>query len=129
MSDATAFVKSTFTHGGNTVLFNAGTAVDDAYWSIADYINVFENTEVAYDTADIGALDGEGTHYSQSTLILYNYTDGSELERDVDTILSRQRDTMAGLYITDSDVYSAFGSNWDAFVAQVATVVLTNMAS
>ena len=130
MSNITAFAKKTLTHGGNTVLFNAGVQVDAAYWSIADYINVFENTEAVYDTADIGALDGDGSYHSQSTMILYDYTDGSNiLQRDVNTILNQQKDAMAGLYITNSDVYSSFGNNWNAFVDQVAAVVQTNMAS
>lgn len=129
MSEVTSFAKNTLTNG-NTVLFNAGTQVDDAYWNIADYINVFEGTEAAYDSADIGSLDGEGVYHPQATMILHDYSDGSDiLQRDVETILSAERDAMAGLYITDLDVYSAFGNNWDEFVGQMAKVVEANKAS
>lgn len=129
MKNATAFAKKTLTRG-NTVLFNAGGAVNTSYWAIADYINVFENTEAKYDSADIGALDGNGVYHAQSTMILYNYTDGSSiLHRDVNTILSVKNDAMAGLYITDTDLYSQFPSNWTGFVSEVAAVVKANMGS
>ena len=129
MSNATAFAKSTLTRSG-TVLFNTGQAVDSTYWSIADYINVFEDTEAAYDTADIGALDGEGAYHAQTTMIIHNYADGpSIVRRDVDTILSFQKDAMAGLYITDLDIYSAFPTNFTGFVSEVAAVIGANAAT
>ena len=112
------------------MLFNAGVAVDNVYWGIADYINVLENTEAAYDNADIGALDGEGDYSEQATLIIHDYTDGAKiLKRDVDTILSFQNDDIAGLYITDRSGYTAFPTNWATFVSDVAAVVKKNMAS
>ncbi|KAF2764262.1 hypothetical protein EJ03DRAFT_321482 [Teratosphaeria nubilosa] len=126
MSNATSFARSTLTRG-STVLFNAGEAVDSTYWSIADYINVFEDTEAAYDTADIGALDGEGKYHGQTTMIIHSYTDGADIvARDVNTILNVTNDAMAGLYITDLDVYSEFPTNWMGFVGQVAKVVEKN---
>lgn len=129
MKNATAFAKKTLTRG-NTVLFNAGTAVNSTYWSIADYINVFENSETVYDSADIGALDGNGAYSQQTTLIIYGHsTSTSTLQRDVQTILSRKQDNIAGVYITDSNVYSQFGSDWQTFASDVAAVVKTNMAA
>ncbi|KAK4549788.1 hypothetical protein LTR36_005089 [Oleoguttula mirabilis] len=129
MQNATAFAKTTLTHG-NTVLFNPGGAVNASYWSIADYINVFEDSEAAYDIADIGALDGQGAYRAQSTMIIYGDTDESTtLHRDVNTILSSKNDDMAGLYITDKTIYSEFPGNWTGFVSEVAAVVKANMGS
>ncbi|KAK5696717.1 hypothetical protein LTR97_008021 [Elasticomyces elasticus] len=129
MSDITSFAKSTLTRG-STVLFNAGQAVDPAYWSIADYINVLEDTEVAYDSADIGALNGEGKYHAQTTIILHDYASGPAiLERDVSTILSTGRDAMAGLYITDLDVYNKLPTNFTGFAEEVAKVVAANAAA
>ncbi|KAK3109787.1 hypothetical protein LTR53_016575 [Teratosphaeriaceae sp. CCFEE 6253] len=126
MSDATAFAKSTLTRG-STVLFNSGQAVDPSFWAIADFINVLEDTEAAYDTADIGALDGEGVYHAQTTMILHTYTDGPAiLRRDVQTILGVERDAMAGLYITDLDVYNKLPTNFTGFVGEVAAVVADN---
>ncbi|KAK0939620.1 hypothetical protein LTR29_008746 [Friedmanniomyces endolithicus] len=128
MKNATAFAKSTLTRG-NTVLFNAGEAVNSTYWSIADYINVFEDTEPKYDIADIGSLDGQGAYHAQTTLILYNYTDGSSImQRDVNTILGVTHDAMAGLYITDLDVYNRFPTNFTGFVSLVNAVNKANKA-
>jgi len=129
MRNITNFAKSTLTHG-STVLFNSGQAVDTGYWAIADYINVFEDTEVQYDSADIGALDGEGAYHSQTTMILHDYTDGASImQRDVNTILNEKNDAMAGLYITDLGIYSEFPTNWMGFVSEVQTVVNLNRAS
>ncbi|TKA79115.1 hypothetical protein B0A55_02408 [Friedmanniomyces simplex] len=129
MSDATSFAKTTLTRG-STVLFNAGQAVDATFWGIADYINVLEDTEAAYDNANIGALDGEGEYHAQSTVILYDYSDGpAVLERDVGTLLGVQRDAMAGLYVTDLGVYDRFPTNFTGFVGEVARVVEANMAA
>ena len=127
MRSATSFAKSTLTHG-NTVLFNAGTSVDSVYWSIADYINVFENTEAVYDRTNIGALDGNGKYAQQATLLIYGHKSAAKtLNKDVNTILSSKNDAIAGLYISDKSVYSAFGSNWGTFVSDVAAVVKANM--
>ncbi|KXL46180.1 hypothetical protein M433DRAFT_149440 [Acidomyces richmondensis BFW] len=128
MSGATSFAKSTLTRG-STVLFNAGQAVNTTYWAIADYINIFEDTEAAYDSADIGSLDENGKYSSQSTMIIHSYTSGwSTMQQDVNTILSLQHDAMAGLYISNLDGYSNFPSNWTGFVAEVQTVVGANKA-
>lgn len=128
MNDAASFVRRTMTHGGNTVLFNAGAQVDDVYWGLADYINVLEDTEAAYYRADIGALDGQGVYHEQSTMIIHSYTDGEEvLRRDVDTILNRRHDAMAGVFISDLNVYNRFPENWEAFVDAVETVMEANM--
>ncbi len=59
MQNATDFARGTLTRG-NIVFFNPGVAVDSQYFSIADYINVFENNEGAYDSVDVGGLDGDG---------------------------------------------------------------------
>jgi len=128
MRNATAFAKSTLTRG-TTVLFNSGQAVDKTYWSIADYINVFEDTMAVYDSADIGALDGQGVYHAQTTMIIHDYTsDASVLQRDVKTILSSRHDAMAGLYVTDLSIYSKFPTNWLQLVGDMQTVVNANKA-
>lgn len=129
MRNATAFAKKTLTHG-NTVLFNAGEAVDETYWSIADYINTFEGNESAYDSANIALLDKSGVYSQQTTLIIYGHSNSnSTLQRDTTTILSRQQDNIAGAYITDSNSYDQFGLTWQTFASDVAAVVRSNLAS
>ena len=129
MRSATTFAKSTLTRG-NTVLFNAGSSVDSTYWSIADYINVFENSQAVYNTADIGALDGNGVYSQQTALLIYGHSgDSASLQRDVQTVLSYQQDAIAGLYISDLSTYAAFPTNWNEFVSDVAAVVAANTAA
>ena len=128
MSSATAFAKKTLMYP-STVLFNAGTKVDPSYWSIADYINVFENADTAYWSANISALDDFGRYSTQSTMIIHDYVEGSkQLREDVATILSFEQDAMAGLYITDLSVYSEFPTDFMCLVGDVAKVVEANKA-
>jgi hypothetical protein len=131
MRNITTFARNTLTNG-NTILFNAGVQVDPGYWAIADFINVFENTEAAYDVADIGALDGNGIYSHQASLIIHSYTDDiSTLKYDVDTIMNFDKDGIAGLYITDvtmanNNPYNSFPKIWAEFCKIVAEVVQKN---
>ncbi|KAI9762868.1 MAG: hypothetical protein M4579_000221 [Chaenotheca gracillima] len=118
---------------GASVVFNPGSPVDAGYWPLADLINVFEDTEQVYRTADIGAVDGQGAYSQKTSLIVHTYTDGNSiLSSDVDTILNLDHDAIAALFVTDLTVaqnpYGSFGSNWNAFVRDVATVVAANQA-
>lgn len=133
MQNITDYARNTLTRGPKTILFNAGDAVDQGYWSIADYINVFEDTEAAYDAADIGGLDVGGTRSQQTTLIIHSYTDDGTVEaRDITTIMSVQNDAMAGLFITDipasQNPYGSFPTAWTQFCANMSKVVSRNAA-
>lgn len=130
MRNISTFARNTLTHG-KTLLFNTGGQVDPGYWSIADFINVFENTEAVYDTTDIGPLDGHGTYSHQATLIIHSYTSDFATETDdIETIMDFDNDGIAGLFITDVTVannpYGSFPANWAAFCRAVATVVKDN---
>lgn len=129
MQDVTSFAKSTLTHG-NTIMLNPGGPVNSTYWSLADYINVFEDTQAAYYSADIGSYDGNGVYSQQTTMIIHTYTnDATAEQKDVDTILNLNHDAMAGLYISPEYTYSAFPSNWNDFVGYVATVAKANQVT
>lgn len=130
MSDLTTFARQTLTHG-KTILYNAGQAVDPGYWPLADYINVFEDTEAVYDTADIGALDGNGEYSHQTTIIIHSYSSDHSTEvDDIDTIVNWDNDGIAGLFITDVTVannpYGSFPKAWAFFVQTIAGVVSGN---
>lgn len=132
MNTIANYTRTTLTHGGKTVLYNTGAKVDDnAYWTSADYINVFEGTEAQYDAADIGALDGQGVYSQQTTMIIHTYTDNIATEqRDVNTIMNINNDAIAGLFITDLTVaqnpYGTFPTNWTQFTQAMAMVVKGN---
>lgn len=128
MQSATSFAKSTLGQEA-TVLFNAGASVDETYWSIADYINVFENSEAEYDGLNVASLSEGGKYSDQSTLMIYDYDSGSRrLRRDVGALMSGQGKSVTGLYISDGNGYDAFPSNWNSFVKDVAAVVRRSKA-
>lgn len=130
MRNITTYARNTLTHG-KTILYNAGVGVDPGYWAIADFINVFENTEAAYDVADIGALDGNGIYSHQATLLIHTYTSGNEtMTDDIETIIDFDNDGIAGLFITDVTVannpYGSFPKAWTFFSKTMARVVNGN---
>ena len=130
MRNISTFARNTLTNG-KTILFNAGLQVDQGYWPIADFINVFEDTEAAYDAANISLLDGNGVYSHQATLIIHSYTDNVATENDdIETIIDFDKDGIAGLFITDVTVannpYGSFPAAWAAFCSNVATVVKGN---
>ena len=101
--------------------------MNDVYWGIADYINVFENSAAVYKRTSIGSLTGNGQFSDQATLIMYGYAGNAKaLKKDVDAILSFQKDAIAGMYISDRNVYTIFPTNWATFVKDVAAVVKVN---
>lgn len=134
MNTLATFAKSTLTKGPKTTLFNTGTAVDKGYWAVADYINVFEDTEAAYYAADIGALDGNGVYSQQTTLVIHSYTDPvANVYNDVNTIISHNHDAIAGLFITNikaalADPYASFSNIWSNFTDDMASVAKANAA-
>lgn len=99
---------------------------------MADFINVFEDTEAVYDTANIGALDGNGQYSHQATIIIHSYTDGISTEKDdVETIMDFDNDGIASVFITEvtaasSNIYGTFPKAWAAFCKIVAQVVKDN---
>lgn len=117
MQTISTYARNTLTNG-HTIVFNTGSAVDTGYWTWADFINVFEDTEAAYDVADIGALDGNGVYSEKTTLIIHTYTSSlATEERDVDTIIDSDHDNIAGVFITERTVaqnpYNAFPAKWN----------------
>lgn len=130
MRNITTFARNTLTHG-KTIVFNAGVQVHPGYWPIADFINVFENTEAAYDVANISALDGNGVYSHQATLLIHTYTSGKATETDdIETIIDFENDGIAGLFITDVTVadnpYGKFPKDWAFFCKTMARVVSEN---
>lgn len=99
----------------NTVLYNAGVAVDPSYFGIADYINVLEASEAAYRSKSISSLTNNGKNAKQSTMIIYSYKSGStRLLSDVQRILGEGKGGagVAGLGLSDLDVYDLFSTQY-----------------
>lgn len=109
MQTIATFARNTLTHG-NTLVYNAGSPVDAAYWNSADYINPFEGTEPSYRQTDIPTL--VGAHKTNATIIINSYMSTAQTEQnDVDTLIDSDLDGLAGVYITNGP-YSAFPARW-----------------
>lgn len=117
MREASIFAKETLTHGGKTVLFNAGTSVTKQYWNLADYICVLENSGEAYESVsdDVGELDAGGKYSDQATFILYDYQrEGAQMKKNIQSIVGKG---IGGLSMTDTNGYVSWSNNWMDFVA------------
>lgn len=138
MTSLTNFAKSASTGfvdnaAGGKVLFNAGGATDLKYFDVADVIVVLENDQTTYEGTDIGALNGNGKYHDKSSLIMYAHDNvTSTIRRDVDTILSKERDAFESLYLTDAVgdglQYTKFPSDafWEIFLEEVNKVAQAN---
>ncbi|KAK3711691.1 hypothetical protein LTR37_009468 [Vermiconidia calcicola] len=105
MRDVTSHAKSALSSGSNMVLFNPGAGVDEAYWQIADYINVLENSGSAVQDIDMKSLTGNGKYASQATFILWGCTDTVKtLRRNVVAMLK----DFAGGSLSDKSVYTVW---------------------
>ena len=125
MREAANHVRQQMARGGNTVFFNTGVRTDEAYWRIADYINVFENTAEVFDAHGLAAFTGTGRYSSRSTVIINGYEGGmASLQGSVDVLLNRGYKSIAGLYISNhNQLYDRFPEVWEGLVEAVAGFV------
>ncbi|RMY72640.1 hypothetical protein D0863_04375 [Hortaea werneckii] len=125
MREAANHARQQMSRGANTVFFNTGVRTDEAYWRIADYINVFENTAEVFDAHGLAAFTGTGRYSSRSTVIINGY-EGSvaSLQGSVDVLLKRGYKSIAGLYISNhNQLYDRFPEFWEGLVEAVAGFV------
>lgn len=120
MRSISTFTKNTMKPGAAFTLFNMGVAPEDAaYWGTADFINVFEGTQAAYDDIpDNDTYYGNGLYREQATIIIHGYEGSLVDERaDVDELMSPDKDGVAGVYVTErtTDLYSFFPQSWAQF--------------
>ncbi|KAI7478350.1 hypothetical protein KC351_g8288 [Hortaea werneckii] len=125
MREAATHARQQMPRGANTVFLNTGVRTDEAYWRIADYINVFENTKEVFDVNGLTAFTGTGRYSSRSTVII-NGHDGSvaSLEGSVDMLLNRGYKSIAGPYISNhNQLYDRFPEFWEELVEAIADFV------
>lgn len=133
MTDLTNHAKSTLTtKTGGSVFFNAGAATEMAYFDVADVIIILENTQAAYEAIpDIGVRNGNGKYARKSSILIYQAgNDTGLIRRDVETILSVERDGFHSMFYSDRavDQYSNFPYAWSEIVEQVNVVAQKNKA-
>lgn len=133
MKNLTTHAKSTLTtKTGGSVFFNAGAATEMAYFDVADVIIILENTQAAYEAIpDIGVRNGNGKFARKSSILIYEAgNDTGLIGRDVETILSVERDGFHSMFYSDRavDQYSNFPYAWSEIVEQVNVVAQKNKA-
>lgn len=118
MSTVTAYAKATMGSNRSTVVFNPGTSTDSRFYSIADYINVFENDGSEYSNS-LALAAAPSTYYNQSTIMVYGFSGASS---DMSSMVSSLGDVgMAGLFVTAAPTYHTWGSSWSSFSSMMSS--------
>lgn len=124
MSQQYTYIKSHLPSSGNTIITNPGCVIDSAFYKYADYVNSFENSEVAWKAGGIDATPA--ALRNQSTVVIYGYVSGNlDMTLDIEAIASAG---YPGLFITTEFTYSVQSSQWTYFVENVVNGIKALLA-
>jgi hypothetical protein len=125
MQQVSTFARQTLTRG-STTLFNVGALPDSEFWGLADYINVFEGTEI--DLRNVNLTAGVVGFASQATVIVQSYrSNETQLSKNVRDILGVNNGAgFAGLFVSDWGLYDAFSSLWNGFAGDFDLARMSN---
>ncbi|CAI4213486.1 unnamed protein product [Parascedosporium putredinis] len=103
-------------YGGSTVIFNPGVIVDEAFYSQADLVVAFEDTELNLDDFLEASDDLSAQNRAKSAAIVHTYQGTAEGLADlVDEI---REAGLGGVFVTDQTggVYNEWPDWWDSLI-------------
>lgn len=115
--DITSAAKATMTNG-NTIILNPGVNVPTAYYTHADYINVFEQSHAHWTKRGQGPLSVPSGLRAKSSVMIHHYTATTpQLAIDVQNIVNAG---IAGSLFTTQADYDAWSAHWASYVGHLA---------
>lgn len=129
MANITCYARDTITTTANgglaMVYFNPGTEADIRYYTLADYIVMYEDTYAAYLTTDPEASE---TTPMRNTAFIVHSMPGTWNQTQLHSFVNGlvDGDQLGSIFVTtnsdQSNPYSSFGADWTDFVAAVANL-------
>ncbi|KAI9650311.1 hypothetical protein NHQ30_000324 [Ciborinia camelliae] len=115
MSTLSTYAKSILGAGKNYIFFNPGVPVDASFYTLADSINVFEESYAKFNYTALTTLDE--ALLAKSTYAIHDFT-GTTTEQ---TALASQLASanLAGMLITTQPGYNVWSSLWSSFCSAV----------
>ncbi|CCG84135.1 protein of unknown function [Taphrina deformans PYCC 5710] len=127
MANITCYAKEQILATGiglPTIYFNPGTVADVRYYTLADYISVFEDTYTSYLTNEPTFAPGTELTMSNSNFMIHSMNGGWTQAQMSSFISSLSNgDGVGSVFLTSnsdpSNPYGTFGADWTEFVAGV----------
>ncbi|KAF7949663.1 uncharacterized protein EAE97_003172 [Botrytis byssoidea] len=122
MSTLTTYAKTSLGAGKDYIYLNPGVAVDASFYTLADSINIFEESHANFNKTSLSSLDN--SLLAKSTYAIHDFT-GTITEQ---TALVNQLASanLAGMLITTQPGYTEWSSLWSSFSSEVNTLNLGN---
>ncbi|KAK6615660.1 hypothetical protein H4I95_00812 [Botrytis cinerea] len=122
MSNLTTYAKASLGAGKDYISLNPGVAVDASFYTLADSINVFEESYANFNVTALTSLDN--TLLAKSTYAIHDFT-GSTTEQTA-LVSQLASANLAGMFITTQPGYTEWSSLWSSFCSEVNTLNLGN---
>lgn len=129
MSTVASQARTVLGAGRDYVVFNAGAhspiILDAAFYAMADTIIVFEDYASAYNVASVKKISP--SLRSQSAFILHDFSGSTSDQTSVTNGIVGNG--VAGVFISDSSSYAAWGSMWSSFCTAMSKAVLNSAST
>ncbi|KAF5878295.1 putative spherulin 4-like cell surface protein [Botrytis fragariae] len=122
MSTLTTYAKTSLGAGKDYIYFNPGVAVDASFYTLADSINIFEESYANFNETLLTSLDN--SLLAKSTYAIHDFT-GTTTEQTA-LVSQLASANLAGMLITTQTGYTEWSSLWSSFCSEVNTLNLGN---
>jgi len=126
LEDVAKYAKSTLT-GGQLLYMNPARPVEASFYSAADYINAFEDMAATVN-GNGGIQTVPPSVVSKSSVIIHDYT-SNDTQLKIDTCALVNSGFAGGLITNNNGDFNSFGSDWAAYVADVASCMAAGSSS
>lgn len=116
MSNITAFAKEALGPGRQHIAFNPGVAVDRAFYTLADTINVFENEWAAFNMSAL--ISTPWDLLARSTYLIHDFPLDEALQ--VDLVNNLTDSNVGGMLVTTQQSYNELSELWSEFCEVLA---------
>ncbi|KAA8576445.1 hypothetical protein MFRU_009g03000 [Monilinia fructicola] len=115
MSTLSSYAKTSLGAGKDYVFLNPGVPVDASFYTLADSINVFEESYANFNKTALNSLDK--TLLAKSTYAIHDFTGTTTQQTDL--IMQLASANLAGMLITTQPGYAVWSSLWSSFCSAV----------
>ncbi|KAJ8070039.1 hypothetical protein OCU04_000440 [Sclerotinia nivalis] len=120
MSNLTTYAKTLLGAGKDYIFLNPGVPVDASFYTLADSINVFEESYAKFNQTALTSLDK--TSRVKSTYAIHDFTGTTTQQTALVSQLASVN--LAGMLITTQPEYTAWSSSWSSFCSAMTKLNL-----
>ncbi|KAB8302565.1 hypothetical protein EYC80_005950 [Monilinia laxa] len=121
MSTLSSYAKTSLGAGKDYIFLNPGVPVDASFYTLADSINVFEESYAKFNKTALNSLDK--TLLAKSTYAIHDFK--GTVAQQIDLISQLASANLAGILITTQPGYAVWSSLWSSFCSAVSRLNLS----